>query len=289
MKKKLTGILFLSLIAHSAEEKSDVAGWVVQCAGDWEDRTNPEHPAKLPCKDARGNLWHPLTRESKLALAANKPKQWIDVRIARTGEKHRFDCDKLDKPGYECNPPPLQFAKFVPKEQNAGGLQAFLDSPGKAYSRVRLMLSRSETSDAARITADHAMVSQASRLTLRDLLRPTAPPGEYLLELCPFDAENGCPSAHKPLSLKWAPDSPGPWPQPVNPGLFEIVLSKVVNGTSMRTTDRGLLLVTTKQNETLVHQQVQAGEELFLNQWKDTSEGRLMFHALLVDLAARGL
>jgi hypothetical protein len=55
----------------------------------------------------------------------------------------------------------------------------------------------------------------------------------------------------------------------------------------MRTPDRGLLLVTSKQSAAMAREVVQAGEQAFLKDWKDPSEGRLMFQALLVDLASQ--
>jgi hypothetical protein len=284
MTRSLTGVLFLSMLAHAAAQRTVVVGWVTACSGDWEDRTNAEQPLKIACRGARGELWHPLSRASKLALTSHKTHEWLDVRIARTGEKHRFDCDK---PG-ECDPPPLPFLRFVPKKESAGVLQPFLESPREAYARVRLLLSKSENDESGRVTADHAVVADNERIPLRDLIRPTAPGGEYLLELCPFDEKNGCPNGGKPLSIKWSADSSANWPNSASAGLYEIVLSKIANGITLRTPDRGLLLVAPSQNVATEREKVQAGEQVFLKDWKDQSEGRLMFQALLVDLAARG-
>src|SRR5580700_46200 len=94
MTKRLCRILFVTLLAHAAAAKSEIVGWVLQCSGDWEDRTNNDDSAKLPCKGNRDDIWRPLSRESKLVLTARKPRQWINIRIARTGERHLFDCDR---------------------------------------------------------------------------------------------------------------------------------------------------------------------------------------------------
>ena len=197
MKTTLVASLFVSVIV-CLPARAGTAIWVVQCNGDWEERTIPERPAKLPCNGARGALWLPLTKESKLALASRKPKQWIIVRIARTGERHRFDCDTVG----QCDPPPLQFAQFVPKEDSVGLLDAFLQSPGKAYARVRLMLSKGDNDQSGRVTADHVVIAEGQRILIRDLLSPKAPAGEYSLEICPFDELNGCPQGGKPTSVR---------------------------------------------------------------------------------------
>jgi hypothetical protein len=201
-------IPLLCILASAAGTKGGVVAWVIQCTGDWQDRTDSGHALPVPCTGNRGELWFPLSRESKLVLTSHKTKQWISVRIARTGETQRFDCDK---PG-ECDPPPLPFARSIPKEESAGVLQAFLNSPGAAYARVRLLLSRSANDESQRVTVDHALVTEGSPISLRDLLRPNTPTGDYLLELCPFDEKNGCPSGSKPLAVKWSPTSAATWP-----------------------------------------------------------------------------
>ena len=286
MTGRLTWVSWGFLLVQAALGKGDVVGWVTHCSGHWEDRTNADHPVKLSCHGAREELWHDLSTESNLVRTSYGSKEWVDVRIAITGEKHHFDCDK---PG-ECDPPPLPFAKFVPKETNEGLLQAFqafLESPGKAYARIQLLLSKSENDDTGRVTVDHAVAEDGAKISLRDLVRPTVPPGEYLLELCPFDEKNGCPKGGKPVSMKWVPNSPLFWPHTLNTGLYEIVLDQVVSGLTMRTPDRGLLLVVPKGHADSVRAIVEAGERVFLKDWKDQSEGRLMFQALLVDLASR--
>jgi hypothetical protein len=264
-----------------APERKEVVAWVTQCEGDWEDHAVADHPVRIPCTGVRGELWFQLLRDSKLAASSHKSRQWINVRIARTGEKHHFDCEK---PG-ECYPPFLPFAKLVPNEKNAGILELFLESPGNSYSRARLLLSRSETTDSGRVTADHVVISANSPVALRDLLRPATAQGTYLLELCPFDEKSGCPSTAKPYSVNWPRDSSAMWPKGVDLGLYEIVLNKVVNGVTMRTADRGLLLVAPEKSVASVRSKIEAGEQLFLDDWVNKSEGRLMFKALLIDLA----
>jgi hypothetical protein len=282
MTKILAGILAVSLLGRASAEPKDVVGWVLQCSGHWTSRDGDGEPAQLACQNRRVNVWFPLRLETRLALTSHDRGQWIVVRIARTGETHRFDCDK---PG-ECDPPPLPFARFVPNEP-AGLLRGFFESPGEPYNRVRLLLSRSEQDDKL-VTADHVVISESSHLTVRNLLRSTAPPGVYQLELCPFRVE-GCPSEQKPVSLMWRPGAPSPWPQALRPGLYHVVRSKMIDGAPFRTSDRGLLLVVHDQNEAAIRAQVQEGEQLFLERWKDKAEGRLMFQALLVKLADQGL
>jgi hypothetical protein len=273
----------LCFLANAAGDGSSVAGWVIQCNGTWEDRTVLQRPVKIACKGSREELWFPLSRESKLALTSHNAKQWIDVRIARTGEKHRFDCDT---PG-ECDPPPLPFARFVPNTESAGVLQVFLRSPAESWARVRLLLSKGDNDESTQITIDHAVVAEGTAISARDLLRPATPAGEYLVELCPFDEKNGCLAGSKPVSLKWPPDSTQTWPRRLTAGLYEVVLNKVLSGVTMRTPDRGLLLVASRQNIGVVREEVRTGEQEFLRDWKDPSEGKLMFQALLVDLASR--
>ena len=279
--KIMTLALFCCLLARAAGEEGTVAGWVTRCNGNWEDRTDARRPVKLACKGSRADeLWLPILRESKLFLTSHNAGQWIDLRIARTGEKHHFDCDK---PG-ECDPPPLPFARFVPPEESAGILQGFLRSPGREYARVRLLLSRSENDESARVTVDHAVVAQDAPIPLREMIRPNVPAGEYLLEVCAFDERNGCPSTSKPTLVKWSPDSTAAWPNPVTAGLYEVVLSRVVSGITIRTPDRGMLLVW-QQGAAAVRDAVRAAEQLFLKDWKDPSEGRLMFQAFLMNSA----
>jgi len=271
------------LFTRAAAEKP-LAGWVIQCSGNWEDRTNPDQAVKLACKGDRGDLlWFQLSRDSKLVLTSHRIHQWIIVRIARTGEARRFDCDR---PG-ECAPPPLPFASLVPKEEVPSLLSVFLGSPGTTYARVRLIISRSPSDESSRAVVDHAAIEEGTRITLRDLLRPTAAAATYLLELCPFDEKNGCPGKSKPISMNWPADSNKPWPARVDAGLYEVVLNRVVNGITIRTADRGLLLVSPPKDAATVKQKVETGEQLFLKDWKDRGEGLLMFHALLVDLASQ--
>ena len=54
---------------------------------------------------------------------------------------------------------------------------------------------------------------------------------------------------------------------------------------SMRTKDRGFLLVVPAARLMEIKPQVDAGEVLFLNEWKNKEDGKLMFRALLLDLA----
>jgi hypothetical protein len=129
------------------------------------------------------------------------------------------------------------------------------------------------------------VISANSPVALRDLLRPATAQGTYLLELCPFDEKSGCPSTAKPYSVNWPRDSSAMWPKGVDLGLYEIVLNKVVNGVTMRTADRGLLLVAPEKSVASVRSKIEAGEQLFLDDWVNKSEGRLMFKALLIDLA----
>ena len=282
MTTSLATVIFLPLLAQAAD-KRNVVGWVTQCNGAWEDHTTAGHPVKIVCAGARDELWFPLVRDSKVILTSPKPKQWINIRIARSGEKRHFDCDK---PG-ACVPPPLPFAQYVSNEETGSALQAFFESPGKAYARVRLLLSKSESDESGRVTTDHAVIADDAPIKLRDLLRSTAPSGDYLLELCPFDEKNGCPVGGKPIAIKWAPSSSATWPHLLRSGLYEIVLSKVVNGVTIRTPDRGFLLIVPERNAAQARETVRAGEQMFLRNWHDPSEGRLMFEALMVDLASR--
>lgn len=283
MIRRLSVILFLLFIAHSAQTVDTVA-WIKQCSGAWEDHTDPNNSVKIVCKGLGQELWLPLSLQSKIILTSHKPHEWINVQIASSGEKLHFDCDKPN----QCAPPPLPFFDKVPKAESTGLLQMFFKSPERAYARVQLLLSKSQNNDAERVTADHAVVAEDETITLDTLIRRTAPSGEYLLELCPFDEKNGCPLRGTPHAMKWAPTlSATPWPTPVKVGLYEIVLDKVQSGETMRTTDRGLLLVTPKQNAATVRETVAAGEQVFLKDWKDQGKGRLMFQALLVELASR--
>ena len=286
---KLIGILAVSWLALAiprarAAESGEVVGWVVQCRGDWEDRTDKAHPAsKIDCTAKRNELWHPVTRHAKLERAKARKQESITVRIARTGVEKRFNCDT---PG-DCEPPPA-IDVLAPNPESHGVLAAFLASPARAYTQIRLMLSRSSNPAAERVTVDHAVVTEGAPITLKELIRPQTPAGEYLLELCPFDAENGCPKIHKPIAAKWDPAAASTstaWPELLKPGLYQVVMSTVVNGTSMRTSDRGLLLVTRRDADQSIREQVKAGEELFLKEWKDRNEGDVMFKALLVHLA----
>jgi len=68
-------VLFFSILAHAAAQKAAVVGWVTERSGDWEDRTNAEQPLKIACRGARDELWHPLSRESKLALTSHQAHQ----------------------------------------------------------------------------------------------------------------------------------------------------------------------------------------------------------------------
>ncbi len=45
MRNRLPALLLVSLATLAAAEKSSVVGWVMQCSGDFEDRTHPDHPA----------------------------------------------------------------------------------------------------------------------------------------------------------------------------------------------------------------------------------------------------
>ena len=281
---KWLGFVFVALVIN-AEEKKDVSGWVVECRGDWEDRTDPANAVKLPCKTRPPKLWHPFGKTPKFVRLSPNAGESLSVRISQTGEVHKFNCDNTSNP---CDPPPA-ITKLIPKEPSNGLLAAFLNSPTESYTRIRLMLSRSGKADKEPITIDHAVAAEGS-VTYANLIRAKSPAADYLMELCPFDAENGCPRDHKPIKMAWKPGAGStPWAAPVKPGLYEIVLSSA-DPISMRTKDRGLLLVVPDATLKEIKPQVEAGEILFLNEWKlknegkNTEEGNLMFRALLLHL-----
>jgi hypothetical protein len=272
----------LLCVVLAAQEKKSVAGWVVYCDGAWEDRTDAAKPMKIPCRGPGENLWYPISPKSKLVRVSPKLGEWITARNAFSGAVHKYDCGK---PG-ECEPPPA-LDKIFP-EAPSSPLLTFLSDPGKAYAQVRVLLSRSPTGGNQPVIADHAVVRADAIPALADLIRADAPAGKYLIELCPFQPPASCPDKQAPEAISSKPgESAARWPRAVAPGIYEIVRSRDDTTVPMRTADRGLLLVVERDRWKAVQEQTTAGRKLFLGEWKDTEEGRRMFQALLVFLAAK--
>jgi hypothetical protein len=153
------------------------------------------------------------------------------------------------------------------------------------------MQSRSSNSEADTVIADHAITEEGS-IFIRDLFKPAVRAGDYLVEACLFNAENGCPDKLnvKKIHLEQTGDD-SKWPDSLRPGLYEIVRVSETDGITIRTRDRGLLLVTPKSNGEQsfreIRSEITAAETTFLRDWHDKSEGQQMLKAFLLYLSQR--
>jgi hypothetical protein len=134
-------------------------------------------------------------------------------------------------------------------------------------------------------------VTEEGNVPTQKLLRENTPGGDYVIETCPFDAEKGCPDETHARKIHWEPSKPdGVWPEPLSTGLFEIIRVAEVGGISMRTKDRGLLLVSPKSDGGKSFQELQAKVESAaktFSGWADQNEGRQMLSAYLLYLSGQ--
>lgn len=132
-------------------------------------------------------------------------------------------------------------------------------------------------------------VTEGVNVPTQKLLRENAPGGDYVIEICPFDPEKGCPDEIHARKIHWEPSKPeGVWPEPLSAGLFEIIRVAEAGGISMRTKDRGLLLVSPKSDSGKSFQELQAKVDnaaATFTGWVDKNEGRQMLSAYLLYLS----
>ena len=271
--------LLFPLFLYGADTEGAV-GWIVKCRGDWRE----DAKAKIPCQTPEPKLWYPVTLNSKLVRETKQAGDLVVFKAASNGQRKVFDCDK--PANCEPNPP---ISLYVPKPPKSN-LLAFLGGVEKPYMQIRLTQSRSSDArsrDSA--IADYA-VAESGSIPIAKLFRDRVPAGDYLVELCPFNAEKGCPErqAFRKIHLQ-RPQPDAFWPEPCSPGLYEIVLIDETGGVAIRTKDRALLLVTPKSPDGKSFQELQANVDsaaaTFLNDWTDRSEGRQMFSAFLLYLS----
>jgi hypothetical protein len=274
--------LLFPLYLHAANP-ADVVGWIVQCEGEWRDTKVPSQT--IDCKSSAANLWHPVTIDSKLMRVKKHAGDLVVFKEAATGARHVLNCDEPKN----CMPyPPIRLYAQKPPNPILSG---FFSSVEDSYTRIRLTQSRSSDNKGrdSRI-ADYA-VAEEGNVPIQKLLRENAPAGDYVIETCPFDAEKGCPGKVRARKIHWEPAQPGGvWPEPLSAGLFDIIRVAEVGGISMRTKDRGLLLVSPKSDGGKSFQELQAKVESAaktFSGWADQNEGRQILSAYLLYLSGQ--
>jgi len=127
-------------------------------------------------------------------------------------------------------------------------------------------------------------------VSIKKLFRGNAPAGEYELEACPFNAE-GCPSESGARKVRWPAQPDVLWPDALSAGLYEIVRVITAGGISVRTTDRGLLLLAPRSGDGKSFKdfqiKVESVETTFLKDWTDKNEGQEMLSVFFLYLSGQ--
>ena len=273
--------LLFPLCLHAGDPPA-VVGWIVECEGEWRDTTAASQP--IDCKSSSAKLWYAVTLDSKLLRVKKHAGDFVVFKEAETGLRHVLSCDEPKN----CMPyPPLKL--YVQQPPNRL-LSSFFSSVENSYTRIRLTQSRSSDNKGRKpAVADYA-IAEEGNVPIPKLLRNNAPAGDYVVEICPVDPEKGCPGEIRTRKIHWDPAKPeGLWQEPLSAGLFEIIRIADAGGVSMRTKDRGLLLVAPKSAGGKSFQdlqaKVQSAENTFLSGWADKNEGRQMLCAYLLYLS----
>jgi len=281
-KRWLVCVLF-PLVLYANDNKT-VVGWIIKCAGTWQDNTDASRPVVVDCRLPEPKLWYSVKIDTRLERPQKRLGDFVLFRDAATGQKHKLGCDEPAN----CSPyPPIKL--YVHEKPDQGVISAFLADVGESYTQIRLMQSRSSGSEPGDTIAEY-VIAEEGAIKIKEMFRAAAPIGNYVLEICPFNPEGGCPEELKVRKIRReATPSEDKWPDPLKAGLYEIVRVDELDGVPIRTKDRGFLLVVPASDDQKYFGQVQAtvhvAEAIFLNDWQDKNEGRQVFEAFLIYLS----